>query len=105
MSTLQTTHRRIPNVRTRLSTGLTALAVLVAIAVAVGTILVLHGGVRPTTTAPSIGSADGNSAAYAPPHFYYGAPMSTPASGAGGLTVNNQGSAAYTKAQLYNTAR
>jgi len=105
MSTLHTTHRVTPSLRSSVRAGLAAIAVLIAIAIAIGAVLLTHGGVRTTTTTPSIGSADGNSAAYAPPHSYYGAPMPNTAPRATGLTDNNDGSATYTKAQLYTTAR
>lgn len=103
MSTLQTTHRVTPSLCSSVRAGLTALAVLIAIAV--GAILLAHGRVRTITATPSIGSADSNSAAYAPPHFYYGAPTPNTALRATGPTNNNDGAAAYTKAHLYNTAR
>jgi hypothetical protein len=102
MSTLQTTPRLTGTLPHRVNAVVIAIAVLMATAVAVA--LLAPSGTRTSTAVPSVAAANDTSAAYAPPHT--GATIKpSPVESVGGLTRNDQGSSAYIKAELYNTAR
>jgi hypothetical protein len=103
MSTLQTTPRITPTFHTGLKTGLVAVGVLIAIAVAAAILLVA--GKHTTNPTVRVVTNNDTSAAYAPPHRYFGSTVSTSVPTASRLTPNNQNSSAYSKAELYKPAR
>jgi hypothetical protein len=101
MSTLQTTERTAPSLHTTLTATLALIGVLVAIGVA-AVILTAGGTSHVSQPVPVVTNAD-SSTAYGPHH--YGTTSRPPVPSAVRVTANNQDSAAYTKAGLYNAAR
>jgi hypothetical protein len=102
MSTLQTTPHVKPSLRNALGAALATLAVLIAVAVAA--IVIAPGGTTTERHVLSVATNSDTSAAYAPPHDD-GVLRPTSTQDAGGIATNDQGSSAYTKAQLYKAGR